>query len=340
MLLDPDFNFGVLNALKVRRVTEYCQWVESFTEEKDRDDNVKRTYYYTLTWLKRPVSSLLYDQPFRHNNPQRDPFPEASWVSPHVEVGPYTLTSELVDRVEGLSSKYVYYDVNSVQGMRQSPAALAHGFQPIGNGYFYSSYQGSTIGAIAQFTGMFLEGSVDIQFGDLFTHCTPGDIRVYFEAVDASPVAKEGISVLGQVLADGKQIGVYVAPNGFGVGLLVGGVYSTADALLGRFMRNSHLVLWAVRILASPVLAYALTWVASWTLSYIGLASLSTVAWAALFVLANGPQNLGAIVAHHWIGSAIFCLALYGFLSELANDFARKQQLQQQAATAKMNKVD
>jgi hypothetical protein len=51
-----------------------------------------------------------------------------------------------------------------------------HKFTSIGAGYFYSSYDESNLGFVARLAGMALEGSLDIQLGELFSTCTAGNL--------------------------------------------------------------------------------------------------------------------------------------------------------------------
>ncbi|KAI8814860.1 hypothetical protein BJ742DRAFT_192702 [Cladochytrium replicatum] len=82
LLDDGDFDLSFEGALRIRRRTEYCQWVKSY-EEKENDDGERyRTYYYYKTWQSNPVNSLFFDQPGAHHNPQYDPFPTSESSAP------------------------------------------------------------------------------------------------------------------------------------------------------------------------------------------------------------------------------------------------------------------
>lgn len=46
-LVDVDFSFRGRNSLRLKRVTEYCQWQEFSSDSKDeRTGETHRTYYY------------------------------------------------------------------------------------------------------------------------------------------------------------------------------------------------------------------------------------------------------------------------------------------------------
>ena len=87
---DPAFGLDVDHALTLTRDTEYCQWLETSQEScdtcTDNDGNSYKchcstTYYYHLGWRKHLIMSALFDQPFNHNNPQRNPYPTAQIAS-------------------------------------------------------------------------------------------------------------------------------------------------------------------------------------------------------------------------------------------------------------------
>lgn len=85
-LIDPDFSLSFRDSLRLKRVTEYCQWVETYVDTTHEDSrgnkHTIRTYYYSKMWSPIKINSLLFDQPFAHHNPQRDPFPTYSLTTP------------------------------------------------------------------------------------------------------------------------------------------------------------------------------------------------------------------------------------------------------------------
>merc|ERR1712137_339511 len=54
VVMDPDFQLSNPKALKTKRIPEFCQWIEHYTEEKRRinenEEEVIRTYWYTKGW--------------------------------------------------------------------------------------------------------------------------------------------------------------------------------------------------------------------------------------------------------------------------------------------------
>lgn len=85
----------------MERVTEYCQWEQHYTESKDDEGDTLRTYYYVKLWRTRPIISVLFDQPFHHHNPQRDPAPSLTKVTPHVGVNDFVIDTKLVSKMDG-----------------------------------------------------------------------------------------------------------------------------------------------------------------------------------------------------------------------------------------------
>ncbi|KAJ4452424.1 putative Transmembrane protein 43 [Paratrimastix pyriformis] len=222
-LCDNDFGVCSNTFLRVQRNVEYCQWTEHYTEHKDRDNEgntvTTRQYYYTLGWHGSPVSSLFFNQPFAHNNPQRNPFPSAGAVAASATVGPYTVPSTILARID--ADRLLEPSRDQLRDFRESPAA--RDFQYIGRGYFYSPYQASTMSKIAQFAGRALEGSLDIQLGDFLKSCEAGDIRVHFKVADP-----EYVTVVAQQQSGNGMLNDAIASNGYHVGIRPRGVDITS----------------------------------------------------------------------------------------------------------------
>jgi len=225
-LVDTDFEFHGRRSLRIKRVAEYCQWQEFSSEEKDdRTGDKYRTYYYVKGWHRHTIPSILFDQPFHHHNPLRDPFPYAEQSAYYAKAGNYFVTKPLIERLGGY--RWAYYDKQALDSFQSSPAARIPGgeaFKPIGGGYFYSSYQAGSLGFVARLFGMALEGSLDIQLGELFSQCTAGDIRVHFEIADPTSV-----SVIGRQIDEKGGIGLYQSTNGYNVGIMYGGTHDAQN---------------------------------------------------------------------------------------------------------------
>eukprot|EP01027_Heterolobosea_sp_BB2_P018865 GEZU01026512.1.p1 GENE.GEZU01026512.1~~GEZU01026512.1.p1 ORF type:complete len:462 (-),score=116.73 GEZU01026512.1:945-2330(-) len=204
LLEDVDFGVAFPQAVKVQRTVEYCQWQEYFTDRTETDDNGNeetiRTYYYVKGWVSRPIPSIFFDQPFGHDNPQRDPLPAQTWRVNRAKAGAFELTEPFIDKMNWFST--ANFDRASLHNFQQSLAYREHGFNYVGDGYFYSAYQERGLRMAVKLFGQWLDGTLlDFQIGDLFSVCTPGDIRVQYSVV-ASPLGESGVSVVGKLDID------------------------------------------------------------------------------------------------------------------------------------------
>eukprot|EP01125_Pyxidicula_operculata_P010806 TRINITY_DN355_c1_g2_i1.p1 TRINITY_DN355_c1_g2~~TRINITY_DN355_c1_g2_i1.p1 ORF type:complete len:417 (+),score=42.21 TRINITY_DN355_c1_g2_i1:1-1251(+) len=225
--VDHDFKLEAAGAIKLRRVTEYCQWVEHRTTSEDEEGNKYVTYSYTLGWSPSLIPSILYDQPFRHNNPQRDPYPSSEWVAPTIGVGNYKVREHLVEKISGYQT--IYYPREQAELFMSSHASIEDGFKPIGNGYFYSPYAESTGSFVARFAGMFLEGSLDVQLGDFFATCTAGDIRVHYEQI-----APTSLSVIGKLVDSQGTLDLFTTKSNYQLGLIQPGIAMDEDEMFDK----------------------------------------------------------------------------------------------------------
>jgi len=117
-------------------------------------------------WSPIKINSLLFDQPFAHYNPQRDPFPTYSLTTPSAKFGQYTVLKPLIEKLNNFEiAHFKPEDLNS--GFVSSPSFNQHNFRYVGNGYFYSPYSMSESSRVFNLFGQFLEGSLlDFQIGD------------------------------------------------------------------------------------------------------------------------------------------------------------------------------
>eukprot|EP00771_Trimastix_marina_P004102 gnl/Trimastix_PCT/838.p1 GENE.gnl/Trimastix_PCT/838~~gnl/Trimastix_PCT/838.p1 ORF type:complete len:417 (-),score=65.59 gnl/Trimastix_PCT/838:32-1282(-) len=273
-LVDPFFDIHHENSLRLRRVTEYCQWQEHVSEHKDRDGDTVRTYSYRLGWHRHRISSIFFDQPFAHNNPQRDPFGTefADQVARTARVGSqYRVDAELLRRLGGFHALPV--TPSTVAAFQMSPAAQQHGFQHLGNGWFYSAYDAGMVKKVAQFAGRLLEGSLDIQLGDFFHSCKAGDIRVRFEVADPTV-----LSAIGLQAGDGL-LTTKTTSTGYHFGLIGGGTLSARDLFRADARYHERIVRWA----------------------RLGLAVWSLVLLHALAALATRTPDLQSLEPARWI---------------------------------------
>ncbi|KAH3760562.1 Transmembrane protein 43-like [Pelomyxa schiedti] len=276
---DPEFGITFPGSFQAKRHTEYCQWVEtsSTTTEKDRDGNEVKTttYYYTKSWVYRPINSYLFDQPFAHFNPQDDPFPTITLPHPAVVVsGKFHLPAPLVAKIRGPESD-VLWARDQLQGFQISLAAkMSFAYIP-STGYFLSRYNAGT--NWMQYAGMFLEGTLlDFQLGDFLGACTPGDIRVRY-----TTFAPDSVSVIGKMLGPvpgGPEavhgIGQWITENGVDATLLHTGIL-TADEMLTAELNS----LWWQATLVHAVAALVWGPAVAWVLFSTGLLEGSGIWW-------------------------------------------------------------
>jgi len=147
-----------------------------------------------------------------------------------------------------------------------------------------------------------LEGSLDVQLADLFQQCTAGDIRIHFEAQDATPIARSGISVIGQ-LNDQLEVGLHTARNGQKIGLFVGGSHHDPQALLDRHLSNESWALWILRIVLCPMIAFFSSWGLGTATSLVRIVALSIEIFVLVFTFANGFDDTLSIMSKNLLTS-------------------------------------
>ncbi len=225
---DADFGVSLESALLLNRETQYCQWQEISSEVcqtcRDRDGdsyscNCVTTYLYNKGWHNYRIPSIFFDQPFNHNNPQRDPFPSATLPSESALAGELHLLPELLLHTRatprrvlflrpgqqppsysfwkffGWKDNQRYENTDHLTPLLHSPAYVDHNFVYTGEeGWFFSAYEASTASELLKKMGQFLEGSLfDWQLADLFGGCTAGDIRVRYSVIDPQEVSVLGL---------------------------------------------------------------------------------------------------------------------------------------------------
>src|SRR5262249_13679012 len=142
-------------------------WVESVIYREDQEGHQVsfslhhfyahflqiKTYVYSKNWRTMLIHSIFFDQPFAHNNPLRDPFPSMLWTSSSASIGPYSVSSDIIqDQVTSFKHRISADQVNKER--------LPLDFYYVGGGYFYSPYEPSSAGFIAKLAGEWLEGSL------------------------------------------------------------------------------------------------------------------------------------------------------------------------------------
>ncbi|KAJ3195258.1 hypothetical protein HK101_000720 [Irineochytrium annulatum] len=263
---DLDFNLDFPGALRVRRSTEYCQWSEHHTDEthtwtdSDGEEHreTTRRYYYTKGWSPYTINSLFFDQPAAHHNPLRDPFPSMSHTAEAARVGDFLVGSDVLTSAGPMVTRK-RFDHSALEAFGQSFAASpeAGRFRYVGDGYFVSKYERGAIEQLLKLAGRVLEGSLDIQLGDFFSTCEAGDIRVRYEG---AVVGEKGVTVIGKLLSDAGEVGVYETKRGFKIGMVGMDSAMTSDELFGRVVSSARWWVVGARVL---MLVWAL--ILNWT---------------------------------------------------------------------------
>lgn len=236
-----------------KRVTEYCQWAEmrhskSTKTGKNPDyqdsDGKWHTgsdiyteevwYTYHKAWRNHRISSILFDNAAAYHNPQRDPAPSKTHISPQgidlsgkaSQIAGITISSQDMEPAMNAWKKLPIRKSNTGTGS-VSHAALNAGFVEADHQYYYSrmpkggwnsplfkagvSYLVDgvlDINSISSATG--IEGLLSGAGLGWITKgtCDAGDIRVSFAARALPKVA----SLVGQQLAG--QVGLMTYSNG------------------------------------------------------------------------------------------------------------------------------
>ncbi len=191
-----------------------------------------------MGWHSTTIPSIFFDQPFAHNNPQRDPAPARDWVADAAKMGSLTLDKSLLQYADPLEAVDFAVNSRALQQFSQSVAARQHDFKYIGQGYFYSPYKSDATEWL-RIAGMALEGSLlDYQIGDLFKRCTPGDVRVSYSQV-ALPTA----SVIAEYYPGGR-LGLHKTQSNYELGIVHKGLMTTKQLFEYRLLQNFWSSFW------------------------------------------------------------------------------------------------
>lgn len=298
-LVDEDFALEAPgNALKLQRRSEYCQWMEHVSERKNRDGEVERSYWYTKSWRPYPVPSLFFDQPFRHNNPQRTPFANGVLQVSEANLGSYTVGPRLIDSLPASEPLRLEHSPDALSLAHQSLASSAHNYHYVGDGFFYSPFEESNASWFARLAGQALEGSLlDIQITDLFDQCTPGDVRTRFTVA-----APSSASALGRQLDADGHIGAWTSSRDYEVGLLQEGLLTPEEML--EAVKSEHR--WVVLLARVATIAWMYV-----LLGHVGLEEHNVVRFGT--AVAGTAGALGAIWALTW-GPSLLAAAMASML--------------------------
>lgn len=109
---DPHFNIFV-NFVKMKRVVEMYQWVETEHSREVQDPNgdtrTESSYDYSQEWRTSLVPSKSFNS-FSHRNPEQFPLEGKLFQAEQVYVGPFSLSPSLLAKIDWFST----YDLSSI----------------------------------------------------------------------------------------------------------------------------------------------------------------------------------------------------------------------------------
>jgi len=205
---DSYLNVDVPGVVSLSRNVEYCQWMEHVHESTQKTsygtEYVSRTYWYTKGWMSHQISSLFFDQPAAHHNPQRNPV--SGGIVDRIGVSSkkgFKVSGYLMDNLEG-SSYVVSFPPKKMKGFKYSPAYANEKFFYTGdNGWFLSKYQPSKAETAMKMALQYAEGTLfDFQLGDLLSVCDAGDVRVRLHG----KYVTKGLSIIAMQQSDGSLV--------------------------------------------------------------------------------------------------------------------------------------
>ena len=229
---DKAFNLQIYGPFALRREVEYCQWVEHkntrTTKHDDGSETTETTYYYTKGWRLTPVSSLLFNQPGAHHNPQRDPYPSGMVDATDVAVGNgFVVDKNLAQKVSVNKERVVPWNTNNYVNFMHSNAYSKNNFYYTNkDGWFYSPYKPSLAESFVKTAVEYMEGSLfDFQIGDLFSECNAGDIRVRFRSI--APAG--GVSFIGRQTGKNGRVNTFKSIEDREVAAIYEGLHSAEE---------------------------------------------------------------------------------------------------------------
>jgi hypothetical protein len=253
-LVDHDFKFySPTKTLQLKRIVEYCQW-QQFTDyvHDERTGEEVKTYYYIKGWHSTLIPSIIFDQPFAHNNPMRNPFPPYKTSTGAYFGGGYHADIDLTSKLNEFK-KVDSITQQVIDEFYKSTASRSEGFRYIGNGYYYSEHASTNGQLIAKLIGQVLEGSIlDYQLGDLFSHCEAGDIRVHYEVAIPSEV-----TIIAKLLNERGDLGNIITSRNNYISLIVSGQHSSNEVL------NTDLGNLYWKLIALRIISFFLCWLIS-----------------------------------------------------------------------------
>jgi hypothetical protein len=121
-LIDEDFKVTAPNAIKLARDVEMYQWQEHKRDEKIKRANgstVTITHYdYDKGWVSHRVDSSEFSESALHENPETMKYQSSTLTAQKVTVGAFTLSPELVAKIETSSALPVEKKVAELKALK------------------------------------------------------------------------------------------------------------------------------------------------------------------------------------------------------------------------------
>jgi hypothetical protein len=187
---------------------------ERVTEHYDCDCTIQ--FDYQKDWNPFLINSFFFDQPAAHYNPQRNPLPSEIFLSHNVtgvtgnlsihlsskmfdkrirenRARPVKWTKHGIPKPPSFLFRWIpdqsrYEDVSQLN--KRDVRLLEYGFVYVGNGYFFSPYEPSSIEKLFKLFGEYIEGTLfDWQLADVMPNCKAGDIRISYTIQDPNIIS-------------------------------------------------------------------------------------------------------------------------------------------------------
>ena len=307
-LKDTDFGVAVNKVIKLRRVVKIYQWQEdqhSETRQKLGGGTEKvTTYTYTKTWQESLIDSNDFKRPEGHENPVEMPVSEDTFIAKQVNLGDFTLSSNLVSKL------------NNYLRLPMTTETLGQVQEGVRTQLFRGSMTETT-------------RELHLHYGEFYVGQNPvdpqvGDLRIKFQVVRPTT-----ISVVAKQVT--SSLAPYTTEVGGSIELFEYGTV-TAEDMFKHAKMSSTLLTWFLRLVGFLVMFFGLSMIFNVLkvmtdfIPFLG----DIVEWLGLFIAVIVAATLSLItIAIAWLYSRplwsitviVIALALLYFLK-----FARQPQ--------------
>ena len=313
-LKDTDFGVAVNKVIKLRRVVKIYQWQEdqhSETRQKLGGGTEKvTTYTYTKTWQESLIDSNDFKRPEGHENPVEMPVSEDTFIAKQVNLGDFTLSSNLVSKL------------NNYLRLPMTTETLGQVQEGVRTQLFRGSMTETT-------SEQDKSRELHLHYGEFYVGQNPvdpqvGDLRIKFQVVRPTT-----ISVVAKQVT--SSLAPYTTEVGGSIELFEYGTV-TAEDMFKHAKMSSTLLTWFLRLVGFLVMFFGLSMIFNVLkvmtdfIPFLG----NIVEWLGLFIAVIVAATLSLItIAIAWLYSRplwsitviVIALALLYFLK-----FARQPQ--------------